>query len=80
MIEVTNYVPSIGRGVGARLVAACLERAVASGKTQLLLHTTAPMSVAHRLYERAGCRRDPDRDEVLSDGLYLLAYVLDLGR
>jgi GNAT superfamily N-acetyltransferase len=67
-----------GRGVGARLVAACLERAVAAGKTQLLLHTTAPMSVAHRLYERAGFRRDPDRDEVLSDGLHLLAYILDL--
>ncbi len=55
-----------GRGVGACLVAACLDRAVAAGKT-------------HRLYERAGFRRDPDRDEVLGDGLHLLAYILDLG-
>ena len=69
-----------GRGVGARLVGACVERAVAAGKAQLLLHTTASMTVAHRLYERIGFRRDPDRDEILDDGLHLLAYVLDLGR
>ncbi|MDQ3642650.1 MAG: GNAT family N-acetyltransferase [Actinomycetota bacterium] len=67
-----------GRGVGARLIAACVERAQAAGKASLLLHTTAPMMVAHRLYERAGFRRDPDRDEVLEGGLLLLAYVLHL--
>lgn len=68
-----------GRGVGARLVAACVERATAAGKRRLLLHTTAPMTVAHRIYERAGFRRDPDHDHVLEGGLLLLAYVLDLG-
>jgi GNAT superfamily N-acetyltransferase len=67
-----------GRGVGARLVAACVARATAVGKARLLLHTTAPMTVAHRLYERAGFRRDPDRDKVIYDGLLLLAYVLEL--
>jgi GNAT superfamily N-acetyltransferase len=67
-----------GRGVGGRLVAACVARATAAGKTQLLLHTTAPMTAAHRLYERAGFVRDPGRDEVLDDGLLLLGYVLDL--
>ena len=69
-----------GRGVGARLVAACVQRAAAAGKHRLLLHTTAPMTVAHRIYERAGFRRDPDHDEVLDDGLHLLAYILELGR
>jgi GNAT superfamily N-acetyltransferase len=69
-----------GRGVGARLVAACVARAVADGKAELLLHTTAFMTVAHRLYERVGFRRDPGRDETLDDGLLLLAYILDLGR
>ena len=69
-----------GRGAGARLVAACVERAADAGKAHLLLHTTAPMTVAHRIYDRAGFRRDPDRDEVLADGLLLLAYVLDLER
>ena len=67
-----------GRGVGARLVAACVDRAAAAGKNRLLLHTTAPMTVAHRIYERAGFRRDPDHDHVLDGGLLLLAYVLGL--
>lgn len=67
-----------GRGVGARLVAACVARAVTAGKRRLLLHTTAPMTVAHRIYERAGFRRDPDHDHMLAGGLLLLAYVLDL--
>ena len=67
-----------GRGVGARLVAACVERAVAAKKSRLLLHTTAPMTTAHRIYERAGFRRDPDRDHLLDGGLLLLAFVLHL--
>jgi GNAT superfamily N-acetyltransferase len=69
-----------GRGVGARLVAACVDRARSAGKARVLLHTTAPMTVAHRLYERAGFRRDPGRDEVLAGGLLLVAYALDLDR
>ena len=68
-----------GRGVGAALVAACLGRATAAGKTRVFLHTTATMTTAHRLYERAGFRRDPERDEVLEGGLVLLGYVLDVG-
>ena len=67
-----------GRGVGTRLIAACVDRAAAAGKARLLLHTTAPMVAAHRLYERAGFRRDPERDRVLEGGLLLLAYVLHL--
>jgi GNAT superfamily N-acetyltransferase len=66
------------RGVGTRLVAACVDRAAAAGKRRLLLHTTAPMTVAHRLYERAGFRRDPGRDHDIGGGVFLLAYVLDL--
>jgi GNAT superfamily N-acetyltransferase len=67
-----------GQGVGAALVAACVDRARAAGKRRLLLHTTAPMIAAHRLYHRAGFRRDPGRDQVLDGGLLLLAYALDL--
>ena len=67
-----------GRGVGAALVAACVERAISAGKARLFLHTTASMTAAQRLYQRAGFRRDPDRDEVLEGGLVLLAYVLEL--
>ncbi|HEX2047099.1 MAG TPA: GNAT family N-acetyltransferase [Acidimicrobiales bacterium] len=68
-----------GRGVGAALVDACIDRAVLTGKSRLFLHTTAPMTGAQRLYERARFRRDPERDRVLEGGLVLLAYVLELG-
>ena len=68
-----------GRGVGAALVAACMDRARAAGKSRVLLHTTAPMTVAHRLYQRAGFRRQPERDRTLDGGLVLLAYAADLG-
>jgi GNAT superfamily N-acetyltransferase len=67
-----------GQGVGAALIGASVARALAEGKRQLLLHTTRPMTTAHRLYGRAGFRRDPARDKVLTDGLHLLAYALDL--
>ena len=67
-----------GRGVGAALIAAAVARARQTGKRRLLLHTTAPMAAAHRLYERAGFRRDLDRDRVFADGLHLIAYALDL--
>lgn len=68
-----------GRGVGAALVAACVDRAVADGKTRLSLHTTAPMTTAQRLYDRAGFRRDPPHDFTLDSGLVVLAYFVDLG-
>lgn len=68
-----------GRGAGAALVAACIERAMAAGKARLFLHTTAPMAVAQRLYQRAGFQRDPAGDRVLEGGLLLLGYVLELG-
>jgi len=71
---------SQGRGVGARLVAACVARAIEDGKTRISLHTTARMIAAHRLYERTGFRRAPERDHPLDGGLLLLAYVMDLER
>lgn len=67
-----------GRGVGAALVAACVARARAAGKKRLSLQTTAPMTTAQRLYERAGFRRHPGHDRVMTSGLVVLAYDLDL--
>lgn len=69
-----------GRGVGAALVAACVELAREEGKARLSLHTTPQMTAAQRLYERAGFHRDPRRDWEYQPGLLLLAYVLDLRR
>jgi GNAT superfamily N-acetyltransferase len=68
-----------GHGVGAALVAACLERARADGFPRICLFTTPSMATAHRLYERLGFLRRPERDWTLPDiGLHLLSYVLEL--
>jgi GNAT superfamily N-acetyltransferase len=67
-----------GRGVGAALVQACVERARLDGKRQVTLHTTEIMATAQRLYERAGFRRNPATDLVVDNDLCLLSYVLDL--
>ncbi|MET7737927.1 GNAT family N-acetyltransferase [Streptomyces sp. NPDC005402] len=50
-----------GRGVGQALVQACVERATAAGKS-LVLCTQPTMRTAHRLYERLGFTRAPERD------------------
>lgn len=51
-----------GRGIGRALVTACLDRARAAGKAQVLLHTTDWMRTAHQMYERMGFERDPSMD------------------
>jgi ribosomal protein S18 acetylase RimI-like enzyme len=67
-----------GRGVGAHLVDACIERARRLGRSALFLHSTPWMTSAHRLYERSGFRRVPDRDWIPVPEVPLLAYLLDL--
>jgi ribosomal protein S18 acetylase RimI-like enzyme len=66
-----------GRGVGTALVAACLERARAEGRTAVFLHSLPIMADAQRIYARFGFRRVPDRDWVFPDFL-LMGFVLDL--
>lgn len=67
-----------GRGVGAALVGACVERATAEGKRGVCLFTTPSMVAAHRLYDRLGFRREPERDRWLPDGLLMECYSLAL--
>ncbi|MGV8977282.1 MAG: GNAT family N-acetyltransferase [Cellulomonas sp.] len=50
------------RGVAEALVRACLRESVASGARTVVLSTLDAMAVAHRLYERLGFRRAPERD------------------
>ncbi|MEU8731663.1 GNAT family N-acetyltransferase [Streptomyces tendae] len=71
-----------GRGAGEALVRACVDRAGAvEGCRSVVLSTQATMRTAHRLYERLGFVRTPDRDwnpvpEL--DDIMLLTYELTL--
>jgi ribosomal protein S18 acetylase RimI-like enzyme len=67
-----------GRGIGERLVLACLERARAAGKRRMVLSTDTRMAAAHRLYERLGFSRLPERDWSPLPGVELLVYARDL--
>jgi ribosomal protein S18 acetylase RimI-like enzyme len=67
-----------GRGIGAALVSAVIERAVQHGVRQLLLLTLPDMRAAHHLYTEAGFARLPERDWSPRPGAILLAYGLVL--
>ncbi|MEU9172382.1 GNAT family N-acetyltransferase [Streptomyces sp. NPDC048420] len=69
-----------GRGVGQALVQACVDRAAAAG-TDLVLCTQPTMHTAHRIYERLGFTRAPERDwhpVPESPDFTLLTYELTL--
>ena len=67
-----------GRGVGELLVRGCLDRARTAGKRRMVLSTDPSMHAAHRLYERLGFTRLPERDWSPLPGVQLMAYGLDL--
>ncbi|MEU6991830.1 GNAT family N-acetyltransferase [Streptomyces sp. NPDC046465] len=67
-----------GRGVGELLVRGCVERSREAGRTRLVLSSSPSMRTAHRLYERLGFARAPERDWYPIPGLPLLAYALTL--
>jgi ribosomal protein S18 acetylase RimI-like enzyme len=51
-----------GLGTGNALLTAIIERAVARGVEHLVLATLPAMRTAHRMYEKAGFTRLPERD------------------
>jgi ribosomal protein S18 acetylase RimI-like enzyme len=63
-----------GRGVGELLVRACLDRAREAAKTRMVISTEPRMHAAHRLYERLGFTRLPERDWSPMPGIGLLVY------
>jgi len=67
-----------GRGVGELLVSTCLDRARAAGKRRMIISTDPRMTAAHRLYERLGFTRLPERDWSPVPGIDLLVYARDL--
>jgi ribosomal protein S18 acetylase RimI-like enzyme len=69
-----------GRGIGAALVSAVIERAAGRGIRRLVLLTLPEMRAAHRLYTEAGFTRLPERDWSPRPGAILFAYGLMLTR
>lgn len=51
-----------GKGVGKLLTAACIEKARAKKRQQVIIHTTKSMQPAWRMYEQFGFKRSEDLD------------------
>lgn len=66
-----------GRGVGEALVRATMDRSRELGLTGMVLSTEAGMKPAHRIYERLGFERAPERDWSPLPGLELMAYTIE---
>jgi ribosomal protein S18 acetylase RimI-like enzyme len=68
-----------GQGVGEALVRTVLDRAVELGLRAVMLSSQTEMVAAHRLYERMGFHRTPDRDWTPEGtAIVLITYRLDL--
>lgn len=64
-----------GKGIGEQLIQACLDRAFSAGAQAVVLWTQPSMHSAHRLYERMGFYRAPERDEEDARGFTRLVYM-----
>lgn len=67
-----------GSGVGTALVTEAITRARRARCSVVRLSTGVRMHAAHRLYERLGFTRTPERDWSPVPGVELLTYVLPL--
>lgn len=66
------------RGVAASLVSVCLERSRELGYDAVVLSSLPGQRMAHRLYERLGFARVPERDWSPVEGVDLLAFRVGL--
>lgn len=70
-----------GKGIGARLLSACLDKAVSKGITRVELQARADNSRAIRLYERAGFVAEARlRNAMRFDGVYYETVQMSLVR
>nr|WP_221471836.1 GNAT family N-acetyltransferase [Amycolatopsis umgeniensis] len=67
-----------GRGIGEALTRAVIERARELDADRVVLCSLVTMKRAHRLYERLGFTRLPERDWEPHPGVTLIAYRLEL--
>lgn len=65
-------------GTGEALVRACIERARAAGRSDLVLHSTPWMTAAHALYTKLGFVRDESLDWDVNPEVQLLGFRLSL--
>ena len=63
-----------GRGIGAALTGAVLDRARELNAQRVVLSSLHIMTAAHRMYERLGFTRLPARDWSPAPGIRLVAY------
>lgn len=63
-----------GRGVGTALATLCEERSREHGASAMVLSSLPTMTGAHRIYERLGYTRLPDRDWDPAPGVHLVAF------
>jgi ribosomal protein S18 acetylase RimI-like enzyme len=68
-----------GQGVGEALARHVVDRFREEGAAAVVLSSTPSMTSAHRLYERLGFGRCPERDWEPLPGVALIAYRLELG-
>ena len=68
-----------GQGIGEALVRLVLDRFREEGATAIVLSSLHEMSDAHRLYERLGFARTPERDWRPVPHVQLVAYRKELG-
>jgi ribosomal protein S18 acetylase RimI-like enzyme len=67
-----------GRGIGTALLRHIVEDSARRGRAGIVCSSQPAMRAAHRVYERLGFARDPERDWSPLPGVDLLAFALRL--
>jgi ribosomal protein S18 acetylase RimI-like enzyme len=67
-----------GQGVGAALTGLVVDRFRGLGMRAVVLSSLAEMTAAHRIYERHGFVRAPERDWSPMPGVHLIAYRAEI--
>ena len=67
-----------GLGIGTALTEHCISRTLELGQRRIVMSSAVYMTTAHRIYERLGFVRLPERDWSPIPGVDLYAFALDL--
>jgi ribosomal protein S18 acetylase RimI-like enzyme len=78
MLAVAPDPAARGRGVGELMVRAVIARAAELGLPRIVISSKRQMTYAHRIYERLGFVRTPERDWSPIPGIDLFTYALEL--